>query len=88
MAEEPHRMVVIMVHVFYFGATHENQYDPEVDAAYISFKKGPTQVTTLRLSEDVAVDLGPHEEIVGIEVLDASKHLGFDKANPRWSWKT
>lgn len=38
------------------------KYDPEVDAAYISFKKGPTQVTTLRLSEDVAVDLGPHLE--------------------------
>ena len=28
------------------------KYDPEVDAAYISFKKGPIQVTTLRLSED------------------------------------
>ena len=59
------------------------KYDPEVDAAYISFKKGPTQVTTLRLSEDVAVDLGPNEEIVGIEILDASKHLGFDKSQPQ-----
>jgi len=58
------------------------KYDPQVDAAYISFKTGPTQVTTVRLTEDVAVDLGPHEEIVGIEVLDASKHLGFDKAHP------
>ena len=59
------------------------KYDPEVDAAYISFKKGPTQVTTLRLSEDVAIDLGRHEEIVGIEVLDASKRLGIDKAQPK-----
>lgn len=59
------------------------KYDPEVDAAYISFKKGPMQVTTLRLSEDVAVDLGPHEEIVGIEILDASKHLGFDRNQPK-----
>ena len=58
------------------------KYDPQVDAAYISFKTGPTQVTTVRLTEDVAVDLEPHEEIVGIEVLDASKHLGFDKAHP------
>jgi uncharacterized protein YuzE len=57
-------------------------YDPKVDAAYISFKTGPTQVTTVRLTEDVAIDLGPHEEIVGIEVLDASKHLGIDKAQP------
>ncbi|MFN3479951.1 MAG: DUF2283 domain-containing protein [Thermodesulfovibrionales bacterium] len=58
------------------------KYDPEVDAAYISFKKGPAEVTTIRLSEDIAVDLGLHEEIVGIEILDASEHLGFKKETP------
>lgn len=51
------------------------RYDPTVNAAYISFKKGPTQVTTVRLTEDVAIDLGPHEEIVGIEILDASQYF-------------
>ena len=55
------------------------KYDPEVDAAYISFKKGPVQVTTIRITEDVAIDLGPKEEIVGIEILDASMHFGFEK---------
>jgi len=58
-------------------------YDPKVDAAYISFKKGPIQVTTIRISEDVAIDLGLHEEIVGIEILDASKHLEFKKEEPK-----
>ncbi|MBM4463931.1 MAG: DUF2283 domain-containing protein [Chloroflexi bacterium] len=58
-------------------------YDPEVDALYISFKKGHTQVTTIRLSEDVAVDLGPGEELAGIEVLDASSHLGIDRSQPK-----
>ena len=57
-------------------------YDPKVDAAYISFKKGPVQVTTIRLTEDVAVDLGPREEIVGIEILDADEHLGFSRESP------
>jgi uncharacterized protein YuzE len=38
------------------------KYDPQVDAAYISFKKGPTQVTTIRVTEDVAIDLGPHDK--------------------------
>ncbi len=52
-------------------------YDPDVDAAYIYFKKGRGQVTTLRLSEDIAVDIGPKEELWGIEVLSASKHLGL-----------
>lgn len=58
------------------------KYDPEVDAAYISFKKGSTEVTTIRLTEDIAIDLGPNEEIVGIEVLDASEHFSFKKEKP------
>jgi uncharacterized protein YuzE len=58
------------------------KYDPQVDAAYISFKKGPTQVTTIRVTEDLAIDLGPNEEIVGIEILDASDHLGLSKDKP------
>lgn len=57
------------------------KYDPEVDALYISFKKGPTQVTTIRLTDDVSMDLGPKEEISGIEILSASEHLGFLKKN-------
>ena len=59
------------------------KYDNKVDAAYISFKEGPTQVTTMRITEDIAVDFGPGEEIVGIEVLDASKHLGLNPGNPQ-----
>jgi uncharacterized protein YuzE len=58
------------------------KYDPQVDAAYISFKKGPTQVTTVRVTEDLAIDFGPKEEIVGIEILDASQHLDLCKENP------
>jgi len=58
------------------------KYDPQVDAAYISFKKGPIEVTTLRLTEDIAIDLGPNEEIVGIEILDASEHFDFKKEKP------
>ncbi|MBI2856742.1 MAG: DUF2283 domain-containing protein [Chloroflexi bacterium] len=52
-------------------------YDPEADAAYIRFKRGRVEVTTIRLSEDVAIDLGPGEEVVGIEILNASKNMGL-----------
>jgi uncharacterized protein YuzE len=58
-------------------------YDSQVDALYISFKRGPTQVTTVRLNEDVAVDLGPGEEVVGIEVLGASETLGINRESPK-----
>ena len=57
-------------------------YNADVDAAYISFKDGPTQVTTIDFTEDIAIDLGPGEEVVGIEVLAASEHLGIRKDRP------
>ena len=58
------------------------RYDPKVDAAYISFKDHHVQVTTMRLTEDIAIDFGPHEEIVGIEILDASEHLNLNPKSP------
>lgn len=58
------------------------RYDREVDAAYIYLKERPAQVTTVRLTEDIAVDFGPGEEVVGIEILSASEHLGLDPQRP------
>ena len=56
-------------------------YDSEADAAYIYFKKGRGEVTTVQLSEDVAVDIGPNEEVWGIEVLSASTYFGSHKGS-------
>ncbi len=50
-------------------------YDPAVDAAYIRFKAGKFDVTTQRLTEDVAVNYASDGSVVGIEILDASKYL-------------
>jgi uncharacterized protein YuzE len=51
-------------------------YDSEVDALYIRLLEGQYQCRTLRLTDEVSLDLGPGEELVGIEVLDASEVLG------------
>jgi uncharacterized protein YuzE len=59
------------------------KYDPEVDATYISFKKGHIEVTTIRITEDIAIDFGPKGEIAGIEILDASKHLEINPKKPK-----
>ena len=50
-------------------------YDPQVDAAYIRLKKGKFQVTTQRLTDEIAINYAPDGSIVGIEILDASKYL-------------
>ncbi|MBN2470286.1 MAG: DUF2283 domain-containing protein, partial [Anaerolineae bacterium] len=50
-------------------------YDPEVDALYIRLRDEPVEVTTQRLSEEVAINYGPDGRVVGIEVLDASEYV-------------
>ncbi len=50
-------------------------YDPTVDALYIRFVEGPVECEVLRINDRVALNLGPGERVVGIEVLDASQEL-------------
>jgi len=50
-------------------------YDPKVDALYIRFVEGPVECTVIHLTDQVAVNIGPGERVVGIEVLDASELL-------------
>ena len=58
-------------------------YDPEVDAAYIRFLEGEHECTTLRISEEVAVNVAPGGKVVGIEVLDASRNLEIARGAPQ-----
>ncbi|NOR83273.1 MAG: DUF2283 domain-containing protein [Ardenticatenales bacterium] len=50
-------------------------YDPSVDALYIRFVEGPVECAVIRLNDRVAVNIGPEEQVVGLEVLDASETL-------------
>ncbi len=47
-------------------------YDKEVDAAYIKLIEGEEQCRTLRLNDDIALNIGKGEKLIGIEILDAS----------------
>ena len=51
-------------------------YDPEIDALYIRFVEGKQECRTMRLNEEVALNIGDGEALVGIEVLDAKEVLG------------
>ena len=51
-------------------------YDPEADALYIRLIEGEHECRTLRLNGEIALNIGPGEELVGIEVLDAKHVLG------------
>jgi uncharacterized protein YuzE len=51
-------------------------YDPEVDALYIRLLEGEQQCRTLRLTDEVSLNIGEGEALVAIEILDAKEILG------------
>ena len=51
-------------------------YDAEIDALYIRLREGRQECRTVRLSEEVALNIGAGEKLVGIEILDAKEVLG------------
>lgn len=53
----------------------EISYDRAVDALYIRLVEGPVECEVIRLNDRVAINIGPQEQVVGIEVLDASEIL-------------
>ncbi len=54
-------------------------FDPKYNIAYIFFKEKKEKVTSIKLSEDIVVDIAPDGTIYGIELLNARKHLSGRK---------
>ncbi|WP_018620402.1 DUF2283 domain-containing protein [Spirosoma luteum] len=50
-------------------------YDKSVDALYIRLVDGPQECRTVQLTDEISLNIGPGELLVGIEVLDASEIL-------------
>ena len=48
-------------------------YDPSVDALTIRFVEERLECEVIRLNDQVAIDIGPGERIVALEILDASE---------------
>jgi uncharacterized protein YuzE len=57
-------------------------YDATKDMLYMRLDDQKQTVINRRLSEDIVLDIGEGERIVGIEILDASKHLNLAKLLP------
>lgn len=57
-------------------------YDDKTDLLYLRLDDRKQEIVNRRVSEDIVLDMGKEEQIVGIEILDASKHLLLDKLLP------
>ena len=53
-------------------------YDPRYNIAYIRFQAKQAQVETIRVSDELLVDLAPDGTIYGIELLNANEQLRRD----------
>jgi uncharacterized protein YuzE len=54
-------------------------YHEKTDLLYIRLDERSQQVTNREVGEDVVLDLGENDRIVGIEILDASKRLNLSQ---------
>lgn len=57
-------------------------YNAKTDLLYIRLDDRKQEVVNRQLSEDIVLDIGEDDRIVGIEILDASKHLNLERLLP------
>jgi len=53
-------------------------YDPRYNIAYISLRNKTEGVETLRISDEIHIDIGADGKIYGIELLNANQQLKQD----------
>lgn len=57
-------------------------YDDGTDLLYLRFDEREQQVENRRLADDIVLDIGEGGKIVGIEILDASRHVDLQNLLP------
>jgi len=56
-------------------------YDPTANIAYIQLRKKKAKVKTIRVSDELNVDMAADGSIYGIELLNANAQLSADRRN-------
>ena len=57
-------------------------YNDKTDLLYIRLDDRKQDVINRRVTEDIVLDIGEDDRIIGIEILDASRHLNLDRLLP------
>ena len=53
-------------------------YDPRHNIAYLRLHEKTAQVETIRVSDELNIDIAPDGTVYGIELLNANVHLGAE----------
>ena len=57
-------------------------YNDKADLLYIRLDDRKQDVVNRRISEDIVLDMGENEKVIGIEILDALKHVNLERLLP------
>lgn len=57
-------------------------YDDKMDLLYIRLDDRKQNLINERVNEDIVLDIGENEKIVGIEILNASFHVNLERLLP------
>jgi len=57
-------------------------YDSKTDLLYLRLESTSQEVINKRITEDIVLDIGENDKIIGIEIMDASKHVNLEKLMP------
>ncbi|MFQ5903967.1 MAG: DUF2283 domain-containing protein [Candidatus Binatia bacterium] len=57
-------------------------YDSKYDIVYMKFVEDSPKVVTKQINDDVSMDFGEKDRIVGLEILSASRYLDLSLLLP------
>ena len=57
-------------------------YNSKTDLLYLRLDDRPQAVINQRVTDDIVLDIGADEKIIGIEISDASTHLTLKQVLP------
>jgi len=57
-------------------------YNDRTDLLYLRLDDTKQEIVNRRVSNDIVLDIGEGDRIIGIEILDASKHVTLEKLLP------
>ena len=56
-------------------------YDPKYNIAYLRFHEKHGTVTTIKISDEMNIDVAPDGTVYGIELLNTNEQLAEDHGN-------
>jgi uncharacterized protein YuzE len=57
-------------------------YNDKTDVLYMRLDNRKQDVINKRITEDIVLDIGDGERLVGIEIMDASRQVSLDRILP------